>query len=180
MFKVVPIWEFCILVYSMVLLKSCQIFVLHSLVFLFVCSSLILLGFSFILFKKSHFLGIKRFNSSSKIFAWGKCVFFWFCIKIQYFQYLCKSSIFLQIFNICINPQYLCKFSIFTYLYLCIYLFSSLWSVYEQIYLASGVRERDYCFGSCPICVKIFNFHNCMHISYFCYPLSVLCTSRFI
>ena len=56
MFKVVPIWEFCILVYSMVLLKSCQIFVLRSLVFLTVCSSIILLGFfSFILFKKSHF-----------------------------------------------------------------------------------------------------------------------------
>ena len=85
MFKVVPIWEFCMLVNSMVLLKFCQISVLHLLVFLFVCSSLILLGFSFILLKKSHFLGIKRFNSSSKIFAWGKCVFFGFVLKIQYF-----------------------------------------------------------------------------------------------
>ena len=54
-FKVVPLWEFCMLVYSMVLLKFCQISVLRSLVFLFVCSSIILLGFSFILFKNPTF-----------------------------------------------------------------------------------------------------------------------------
>ena len=55
MFKVVPLWEFCMLVYSMVLLKFCQISVLRSLVFLTVCSSIILLGFSFILFKNPTF-----------------------------------------------------------------------------------------------------------------------------
>ena len=54
-FKVVPLWEFCMLVYSMVLLKFCQNPVLRSLVFLTVCSSIILLGFSFILFKNPTF-----------------------------------------------------------------------------------------------------------------------------
>ena len=109
MFKVVPLWEFCMLVYSMFLLKFCQISVLHLLVFLTVCSSIILLGFSFCCSKNPTF-GHKRFNSSSKIFAWGKCVFFSFRTKIQYFQYLCKFSIFMQIFSICINPQYFFTF----------------------------------------------------------------------
>ena len=73
MFKVVPLWEFCMLVYSIFLLKFCQIFVLRSLVFLIVCSSIILLGFSFIAQKPT--LGINGLIHQSKIFAWGKCVF---------------------------------------------------------------------------------------------------------
>ena len=178
MFKVVPFWEFCMLVNSMFLLKFCQISVLRSLVFLTVCSSLILLGFSFCCSKNPTF-GHKRFNSSSKIFAWGKCVFFGFCTKIQYFQYLCKFSIFMQIFNICINLSIFLYNIVRTFVFLSlvcvqakifilvlqesergiivflvlytknstfvVYLFSSLWSVYKQIYLASGVRERESC-----------------------------------
>ena len=84
----------------------------------------------------------------------------------------------MQIFNICINPQYLCKFSIFVLnvnlqylLYICVFLSSSLWSVYKQIYLASGVRERDYCSGFVYLCSKssILYFvriyiHICVHI----------------
>ena len=99
MFKVVPLWEFCILVYSMVLLKFCQIFVLHPLVFLFVCSSIILLGFSFVC-SKSHF-GHKRFNSSSKIFpgvnVLNIVLFVHICIHIGLFYICAFVHVFLSL-----------------------------------------------------------------------------------
>ena len=60
----------------------------------------------------------------------------------------------MQIFNICINPSVFVQI-----LNIFISCSSSLWSVYKRTYiLASGVRERDYCFGFCIICAKILQF----------------------
>ena len=118
MFKVVPFWEFCMLVYSMFLLKSCQISVLRLLVFLTVCSSIILLGFSFCCSKNPTF-GHKRFNSSSKIFSPGVNVYFSvFVLKFNIFniyanlQYLYKSSIFIYI---CFPLSGLCTSRLMSY-----------------------------------------------------------------
>ena len=153
MFKVVPFWEFCMLVYSMFLLKFCQISVLHSLVFLTVCSSLILLGFSFCCSKNPTF-GHKRFKALQvKFFAWGKCVFFSvFVLKFNIFniyanfQYLYKSS---SIFVL--NLQYLCKFSIFI-VYLRIFVILSL--VCVQADLSSFRSQREgLLFRFCTTCV---------------------------
>ena len=182
MFKVVPFWEFCMLVNSMFLLKFCQISVLRSLVFLTVCSSIILLGFSFCCSKNPTF-GHKRFNSSSKIFAWGKCVFFGFCTKIQYFVF--------KIFNIYANLQYLYKSSIF--LYICAYICLPLSGLCTSGFIWLQESERGIIVSVFVLFVlksSILYFvhiyiHICVHIGLFAsnyvfVPSSLwsLCTSR--
>ena len=148
MFKVVPFWEFCMLVNSMFLLKFCQISVLRSLVFLTVCSSLILLGFSFMLFKKSHFWGINGLTLQVKFFTWGKCVFFGFVLKFNIFnihanfQYLYKSLIFVQIFNICIKSLVFVQILNISCTFLRTFVLLSLVCVQVDLCLTSGVRER--------------------------------------
>ena len=148
------------LVYSMFLLKFCQISVLRSLVFLTVCSSLILLGFSFCCSKKIPLLGINGLTLQVKFLPGVNVSFLIFVLKFN-------------IFNIYANLQYLYKSSIF--LYICTYICSPLSGLCTSRFIWLQESERGIIVpvfvpfvlkSSILYFVRIY-IHICLHIGIF-------------